>query len=167
MAGSTIGKDASLDQSGLDQPRDEARAGEVASPGALAADATLCFIGRIETPWRTRSDCPRQGDALTGPPCRLLVDARWIPALEGVEQLDALQVLYWMFEARRDLVRLAPRHATPRGPFALRAPTRPNPIASSIVSLVERQGAALIVRGLDCIDGTPLLDIKSWRGSPA
>ena len=147
------------------QSRDDARPGEVVSPGALPADATLCFIGRIETPWRSRSDCPRQGDPVGGPPCRLLVDARWVQALDGVERLAALQVLYWMFEARRDLVRLAPGHATPRGPFALRAPTRPNPIASSIVTLVERRGGAVVVRGLDCIDGTPLLDIKPWRGA--
>ncbi len=153
------------DQPESDQSHDGARHGEVISPGALPADATLCFIGRVETPWRSRSDCPRQGDAVAGPLCRLLVDDRWIPALEGVERLDALQVLYWMFEARRDLVRLSPRHATPRGPFALRAPTRPNPIASSLVTLVERRGGTLIVRGLDCVDGTPLLDIKPWRGA--
>ncbi len=156
-----------MDQPDPDGARDGAREGEVASPGALPADATLCFIGRIETPWRTRAECPRHGDALAGPPCRLVMDERWVPALEGVERLDALQVLYWMFEARRDLVRLSPRHATPRGPFALRAPTRPNPIASSIVTLVERRGGTLIVRGLDCLDGTPLLDIKSWRGAVA
>ncbi len=76
-----------------------------------------------------------------------------------------LQVLYWMHEARRDLVRLSPSGGTPRGPFALRAPTRPNPVASAIVTLVERRGAALIVRGLDCLDGTPLIDIKPWRGA--
>ena len=141
------------------------REGEVASEGPLPVDAELCFIGRIETPWRVRTECPRRGDAIDGPLCRLHVDARWVPALDGVEGHASLQVLYWMHEARRDLVRLVPRsHAEPRGPFALRAPTRPNPISSSIVTLVERRGSVLTVRGLDCLDGTPLLDIKPWRG---
>ena len=143
----------------------------VAAP--TRCDASLVFIGRIATPWHSRGDCPRQGDPVNGPECRLHLDPLWAPALDGVERLARLQVLYWMHEARRDLVRLAPRghdDATPRGPFALRAPTRPNPIASSIVALVgvERGAAPVItVRGLDCLDGTPLLDIKPWRGEQA
>ena len=143
--------------------RDAPREGEIVSPGPLAADATLCFIGRIETPWRDRGDCPRRGDAEAGPLCRLVLDPRWIPACDGLEPGAELQLLYWMHEARRDLVRLSPGHGPQRGPFALRAPTRPNPIASSRVVLVSREGAVLGVRGLDCVSGTPLLDIKPWR----
>lgn len=146
-----------------DDPDDPPREGEIVSPGPLSADAALTFIGRIETPWTARGDCPRRGDPQDGPLCRLVLDARWAPALDGLEPGAALQVLYWMHQARRDLVRLSPGHATPRGPFALRAPTRPNPIASSRVTLVEREGATLVVRGLDCLNGTPLLDIKPWR----
>ncbi len=136
----------------------------------VRADAALVFIGRIATPWRRRADCPRQGDPADGPECRLHLDPLWTAALDGIEAPVRLQILYWMHEARRDLVRLAPRghdDSRPRGPFALRAPTRPNPIASSIVALVGMErGVApvLIVRGLDCLDGTPLLDIKPWRG---
>lgn len=151
-----------------DAPDDGIREGEIVSPGALLADASLTFIGRIETPWATRSACPRRGDADAGPLCRLVLDARWAQACDGLAPGDALQVLYWMHEARRDLVRLTPGHGAPRGPFALRAPTRPNPIASSRVTLVARDGLArdgvvLEVRGLDCVSGTPLLDIKPWR----
>ena len=140
------------------------REGEVASEGALRSDATLCFIGRIETPWTRRADCPRQGDAQAGPLCRLVIDARWIDALRGIERHRELQVLYWMDQAQRDLVLLRPRGGAPAGPFALRAPTRPNPIASSIVTLVTQEDGVLIVRGLDCVAGTPLLDLKPWRG---
>ncbi len=143
--------------------RDAPREGEIVSEGPLAADATLCFIGRIETPWFTRADCPRRGDADGGPLCRIVLDARWLPACDGLEPGAELQVLYWMHEARRDLVRLSPGHGEQRGPFALRAPTRPNPIASSRVILVARDSATLEVRGLDCLSGTPLLDIKPWR----
>ena len=143
--------------------RDAPHEGEIVSPGPLAADATLCFIGRIETPWQARGDCPRRGDAEAGPLCRLVLDARWIPACDGLEPGTELQLLYWMHQARRDLVRLSPGHGPQRGPFALRAPTRPNPIASSRVVLVSRESTTLEVRGLDCMDGTPLLDIKPWR----
>ena len=51
------------------------------------------------------------------------------------------------------------------GTFALRSPVRPNPIASSIVRLVAINGTTLQVRGLDCIDGTPLIDIKPEHGA--
>jgi len=143
---------------------DELREGEiVASCGVVGSDATLCFIGRIETPWQARGGCPHHGDPVAGPLCRIVLAEGWVPALEGIEAHAKLQVLYWMHEARRDLVRLAPRGGSLRGPFALRAPTRPNPIASSIVALVERSGGVLTVRGLDCVSGTPLLDLKPWR----
>ncbi len=150
------------------------REGEIVIAAPPAADAILTFIGRIETPWTRRADCPRQGDRVAGPVCRIHLDAIWLPALDGVEAHGELQVLYWMHQARRDLVRLAPRSHGPdahslgdhpiRGPFALRAPTRPNPIASSMVALLGRDGTVLSVRGLDCLDGTPLLDLKPWRG---
>ena len=107
------------------------------------------------------------GRASHGPLCRLVVDPQWRAALEGIDRYAALQILYWMHEARRDLVRLSPRGGEQRGPFALRAPTRPNPIASSIVDLIFRQDNILTVRGLDCLDGTPLLDIKPWRTEDA
>ena len=76
-----------------------------------------------------------------------------------------------MHEARRDLVLQKPRAGTLHGTFALRSPVRPNPIASSLVELTGVKDGALLVRGLDCIDGTPLLDIKPdhcphRRGSP-
>ena len=84
----------------------------------------------------------------------------WVAALDGIERHDRLEVLYWMHEARRDLVRQSPRSGGSTGTFALRSPVRPNPIATSLVRLVAVEGACLLVRGLDCLDGTPLLDIK-------
>ena len=50
-----------------------------------------------------------------------------------------------------------------RGTFALRSPVRPNPIGTALATLVKREGAALLVRGLDCLDGTPLVDLKPDR----
>ena len=66
--------------------------------------------------------------------------------------------------ARRDLVLQSPRNnGATRGTFALRSPMRPNPTGTSLVRLIGIEGATLLVRGLDCLDGTPLLDIKPDR----
>ena len=70
-----------------------------------------------------------------------------------------------MDQARRDLLVQAPRHGDLRGTFALRSPVRPNPIALAVVALLGVEGATLTVRGVDCIDGTPLIDIKPYFAS--
>ncbi len=137
------------------------RPGEVAVEAPPPDDAALRFIGRIVTPFATRADCPRRGDAEAGPLCRLEIDPLWRQALTGLAAPRRIQVLYWMHEARRDLVLQAPRGAAgPVGTFALRSPVRPNPVASSVVALVAVEDGALVVRGLDCVSGTPLLDVK-------
>ena len=98
---------------------------------------------------------------MSGPICRIEIDARWRKALKGLEGRKHLQILYWMHEARRDLVTQTPNHTgVTTGTFALRSPNRPNPIASSLVSIVELLPDAILVRGLDCLDGTPLVDVK-------
>ncbi len=136
------------------------RAHEIALDAPLPEDASLAFIGRIETPWKRREDCPRRG-RLDGPNCTLILDPPWDRALAGIEGFEMLDVLYWLHESRRDLLVQNPSHSDRvRGTFALRSPVRPNPIGLSRVRLVRRAGNRLVVRGLDCIDGTPLLDIK-------
>lgn len=143
--------------------RGEIRPGEVAGAAPDRADATLAFIGRIRTPFATREDCPRQGSP-DGPVCRVEVDAPWRAALAGLAGGQRVELLYWMHLARRDLLLQAPRDApAPLGTFALRSPNRPNPIATSVATLVAVEEEALLVRGLDCVDGTPLLDIKPER----
>ncbi len=141
------------------------RPGEVAVPLPEHFDAQLYFIGRIRTPWTRQEDCPknaRESDAI----CTIEVDERWADALTDVESCSHLLVLYWMDRARRDLVLQVPRHyGEPRGSFALRSPVRPNPIAASVVRLIERNGRVLSVMGLDCLDGTPLLDLKPYFAS--
>jgi tRNA-Thr(GGU) m(6)t(6)A37 methyltransferase TsaA len=141
------------------------RPGEVAVPLPERSDAELYFIGRIRTPWALREDCPknaRESEAI----CTIEVDERWAEALTDIETCSHLLVLYWMDRARRDLVLQMPRHyREPRGSFALRSPVRPNPIATSVVRLVGRNGRVLQVVGLDCLDGTPLLDLKPYFAS--
>ncbi len=139
------------------------RPNERATDRPLRADAALTFIGKIRTPWTSREECPRQGRQ-DGPECRLVVEAPWDAALDGLEAGATLEVLYWLNRARRDLLSQSPAHVEgTRGTFALRSPARPNPIGTALVKLERREGSVLVVRGLDCLDGTPLLDIKPER----
>jgi tRNA-Thr(GGU) m(6)t(6)A37 methyltransferase TsaA len=141
------------------------RPGEQAVELPARTDAGVYFIGRIHTPWARREDCPknaRESEAV----CTIELDARWAPALKDVETCSHLVVLYWMDKARRDLVLQVPRHyGEQRGTFALRSPARPNPIAMSVVRLLKVEGNKLSVVGLDCLDGTALLDLKPYFAS--
>ena len=139
------------------------RPGERSVAPGPPADAALRFVGRLRTPWSAREACPRQGRQ-DGPECRTEVDEPWVDALDGVEAFETLEILYWLDRSRRDLVHQNPRHDDRTyGTFALRSPVRPNPIGTAMVRLVAREGAVMRVRGLDCLDGTPLLDIKPDR----
>ena len=131
-------------------------------------DAGIYFIGRIHTPWKERKDCPknaresREGGVI----CTIELDPRWAPALKDIETCTHLVVLYWMSRSRRDLVLQVPRHyGVGLGTFALRSPARPNPIAMSVARLLRVEGTRLSVVGLDCLDETPLLDIKPYFAS--
>jgi tRNA-Thr(GGU) m(6)t(6)A37 methyltransferase TsaA len=143
---------------------EDVRPGEIAVELPEKFDAGLYFIGRIRTPWTRRDDCPknaRGSDAV----CTIELDPRYAAALDGVSSCSHLVVLYFMDRARRDLLVQAPRHGARRGIFALRSPVRPNPVAMSVVRLVGTERAALKVVGLDCLDGTPLVDIKPYFAS--
>jgi tRNA-Thr(GGU) m(6)t(6)A37 methyltransferase TsaA len=142
----------------------EIRAGELAVELPAHFDAQVYFIGTIRTPWHSRLEAPRQG-RVDGPTCRIEVAPPWQRGLEGIEEFPSLEVLYWLHESRRDLVRQSPRNdGQARGLFSLRTPARPNPIGTSIVTLERVEGPVLFVRGLDCLDGTPLIDLKPERG---
>ncbi len=143
----------------------EIRASEVAIEPPPATDASLVFIGRIHTPWTSRLMTPRQGRP-DGPICRIEVFEPWRKALNGVDGFEQLEVLYWLHLSRRDLVMQCPANdGLARGTFSLRSPVRPNPVGTSIVTLVGIEDSTLLVRGIDCLDGTPLLDIKPERTS--
>ena len=139
------------------------REGEVAVDMPAAKDAGLVFIGRIRTPWTSRADAPRQGDR-NGPVCRLEIFDPWVPALKDVELYEHLEVIYWLHRSARNLVLQSPKKdGQTRGTFSLRSPVRPNPIGTSIVKFVGIEGSAVLVRGLDCLDETPLIDLKPDR----
>ena len=141
------------------------RVGENSLSLPPATDAALRFIGVIRTPWPDRDTCPRQGRT-DGPECRIVLHPEWQPALDGLEDYSNIEVLYWLTQSRRDLVTQSPRdNGQTIGTFALRSPVRPNPIGTSMVRLIRIDAAQVIVRGLDCIDGTPLIDLKPDRCS--
>lgn len=125
----------------------------------------LLQIGRIETPWATPEECPRNGRQLhPAPVCRVVVGTKWWPGLEGLDSFSHLIVLYRLHLGKEPLLTVVPPFdGRPRGVFATRAPCHPNQIGLSVVALEGIAGpGVLVVRNLDCVDGTPLLDIKPY-----
>jgi tRNA-Thr(GGU) m(6)t(6)A37 methyltransferase TsaA len=154
-----------MSKTGKSRGRSDLREGEIAVELPPSFDASLYYIGRIHTPWKRREDCPknpRESDAV----CTVELDPRWAEGLTGLETVSHVLLLYWMDKARRDLLVQSPRHyAERRGTFALRSPARPNPIAAAVARLLRIDGGTLSVVGVDCLDGTPLIDIKPYFAS--
>ncbi len=145
------------------QTHGELRPGEITVDPPPPTDAGLVFIGRIHTPWNERGEAPRRG-SLDGPVCRIEVFEPWVRALDGLERAERIEVIYWLHLSRRDLVVQNRGHAgILHGTFAIRSPVRPNPLGTSIVRLLGIENGSLMVRGMDCLDGTPLLDLKPER----
>jgi tRNA-Thr(GGU) m(6)t(6)A37 methyltransferase TsaA len=147
------------------------RPGEIPAPldpASLPGDASLVFIGRALTPWKTRGECPKnlREARERGKSAAIEIDQPWRQGLAEVEAGNAIIVLTWFDRTRRDLIVQAPRHRPgPAGVFAIRSPVRPNPIGLHVVRLVsiDAQSGRLEVDALDCLDQTPILDIKPWR----
>jgi len=131
----------------------------------MGSGPTLAPIGVIRTPFATIADCPRNGRAIDPPPlCRAVVDPAYIDGLASLEGFSHLILLYWLDRAGPAQLRFTPPFDdTERGVFATRAPRRPNPIGLSVVKFDGFESPeVLLVRNLDCVDGTPLLDIKPY-----
>ncbi|MBI3047072.1 MAG: tRNA (N6-threonylcarbamoyladenosine(37)-N6)-methyltransferase TrmO [Acidobacteria bacterium] len=86
--------------------------------------------------------------------------------LTDIEGFSHLIVL-WVFDRSEgfELIGTPPSDNRPHGVFATRSPKRPNPIGFTVVELLRRHGATLHVRGVDMLDGTPILDIKPYLSS--
>lgn len=97
---------------------------------------------------------------------QIIIDDRWTPALEGLEDFSHIIVLFWLNRVRDGvLLHVHPqgRHDMPTvGLFATRTPMRPNPIGLRVVQLVSREASVLNVRGLDAFNGSPVLDVKPY-----
>ena len=127
----------------------------------------LHAIGHLRTPFRLLAECPRNGRQIQPPPdCAAVVDAAYHPGLIDLEGFTHLILLYWLGpQDEPPLTITPPFDGRPRGVFATRAPARPNPIGLSVVRLLAIEGGTLKVRNLDCLDRTPLLDIKPYLPS--
>lgn len=96
------------------------------------------------------------------------IDAKWSELLDGIEEFSHIIVLFWMHKVPGNTpppVKVHPRGRADLplvGTFATRSPHRPNSIGLTIVKLIERRGNVLRVQGLDAVDGTPVIDIKSY-----
>jgi tRNA-Thr(GGU) m(6)t(6)A37 methyltransferase TsaA len=117
---------------------------------------------------RNSVTAPRTG-GWEGLESTIVVQDRWAGALDGLDGFSHIFVIYWIHlvseGARETTTHVHPR-GDPRiplqGVFATRSPVRPNPIGLKVVALLERRGNVLRVRGLDAIDGTPVLDLKPY-----
>jgi len=123
----------------------------------------LISIGIIKTPYNNISDCPKNISG-EGPMCEIIVKKKYEVGLFGLNKNTKIVVLYWLDKYEKtkpDLQVMS--HAdikNLRGVFSIRTPRRPNPIGLAIVNIIEIDENSIFVKGLDCIDGTTLIDIK-------
>jgi tRNA-Thr(GGU) m(6)t(6)A37 methyltransferase TsaA len=119
-------------------------------------------VGRVISPLIDLATAPKQGDE-GAPEATILFAGEFVAALEGIAAGDDVLVLAWLDRADRDVLRVHPRGDESRpetGVFATRSPDRPNPIGLHRVEVVSIDGATMTVRGLEAVDGTPVLDVK-------
>jgi tRNA-Thr(GGU) m(6)t(6)A37 methyltransferase TsaA len=120
-------------------------------------------IGLIHTPFKDPSETPIQSSrsTITG---EVEVFLDFIEGLDGVEEFSHLILLYaWHLAPKAERLKVTPfLDDQEYGVFATRYPCRPNPIGISFVQLLGRDGNRLKIRGVDMLDGTPLLDIKPY-----
>jgi tRNA-Thr(GGU) m(6)t(6)A37 methyltransferase TsaA len=126
-------------------------------------------IGAVESALTDSAAAPKQGDE-GAPDAWLVFEPGVIEALEGTQPGDRVIVLTWLDRARRDILQVHPRD-DPRNPmrgvFATRSADRPNPIGLHEVEVLSIERERLRVRGLEAIDGTPILDLKPVLGPRA
>lgn len=123
-------------------------------------------IAIVRTPFSTTSEIPKGLDARHVEDGVIEVDPAFEEGLLDIEGFSHLYVL-WHFHKSEGYELLAhpPSDDRPHGVFATRSPQRPSPIGLTVVKLLRREGRMLHVRGVDMLDGTPVLDIKPYLSS--
>lgn len=129
---------------------------------------TMRPVGYVRSPFRTTAEIPKGLGAEH--PEEGVIEV--LPELaEGLTDIEGFSHLFviWVFDRSEGFALLVqpPSDDRPHGIFATRSPRRPNPIGLSVVELLRRDGNRLVVRGVDQLDGTPVLDIKPVLSSPA
>jgi tRNA-Thr(GGU) m(6)t(6)A37 methyltransferase TsaA len=123
-------------------------------------------IGVARTPYTDRAQIPKGPGATHMAEGTLEIQPHLLEGLTDIEGFSHLYVI-WVFDRAEgyDLLSTPPTDTTAHGVFATRSPRRPNPIALTVVSLLGRDANRLRVRGVDMLDGTPILDIKPYLSS--
>jgi tRNA (adenine37-N6)-methyltransferase len=124
------------------------------------------LIGHARTPYTTTQQIPKGLGAKHDAEGVLDILAEFEAGLTDVEAFSHLFVI-WVFDRSEgfELLGTPPIDNRPHGVFATRSPRRPNPIGLTVVELLRREGARLHVRGVDMLDGTPILDLKPYLSS--
>lgn len=131
----------------------------------MATTAEVCVIGTARTPWSRREDAPHQPTA--DPTCEgtLEIEPEYRAALADLDSFRRIWVLFLFDRSRGWAPRVKPPRGGPkRGVFATRAPNRPTQIGLTTVELlgVDVSSGSVQVRGIDLLDGTPILDLKPY-----
>ena len=124
-------------------------------------------IGAVESPLSDPASAPKQGDE-GAPEAWLAFERSVAEGLSGIRAGDELIVLTWLHLARRDVLRVHPRGDASRpleGVFRTRSPARPNPIGLHRVEVAAVDGSRILVRNLEAVDGTPIIDVKQALSS--
>jgi formylmethanofuran dehydrogenase subunit E len=120
----------------------------------------LKIIGVVHSPYKSISDAPFQGKNEIS---EIEVDRDYLEGLQDIEGFTHLHILFWLHKSTDfSLLVKTPWDTIPHGIFSTRSPHRPNPIGHAVVELVERKNNKIIVKGLDAIEGTPIIDIKPY-----
>lgn len=132
---------------------------------SLLGEMELVPIGVIHSPYQEQVQAPRQG-RLSENLITLEIHPQFAAAMDGMGRCSHLIVLYWGDRANRETLQSrTPFSQVPVGVFSSRSPNRPNPIAFCVAELVRQEGNCLIVRGVDALNGSPLLDIKAYAAA--
>jgi tRNA-Thr(GGU) m(6)t(6)A37 methyltransferase TsaA len=123
-------------------------------------------IGYIKSPYKSTQQIPKGFGAKHDAEGTLEILPQFEVGLADVEGFSHLFVL-WVFDRSEgfELLGTPPIDDRPHGVFATRSPRRPNPIGLTVVELLRREAASLHVRGVDMLDGTPILDLKPYLSS--
>ncbi|WP_067519062.1 tRNA (N6-threonylcarbamoyladenosine(37)-N6)-methyltransferase TrmO [Endozoicomonas ascidiicola] len=127
-------------------------------------DAQLVSVGTISTPYTTLSECPFNVDEQNGALCELHIAEEYREGITGLKVGEKIDIMYWLHNSERK-VSVEKSHMKNDGDesfgtFAMRTPFRPNPIGLAKLTIVEVGDGSIFVRGLDCLDGTHIVDIK-------
>jgi tRNA-Thr(GGU) m(6)t(6)A37 methyltransferase TsaA len=155
---------------GLEAVRELAAKGRTGDPLAITTDGTIHItmrsIGEVRSPYHDVAAIPKGLGAEHAAEGVLEIRQELEPGLADIEGFSHVFVI-WCFHRvdRVELTAHPPSDDRPHGVFATRSPQRPNPIGLTVVELLRREGRTLHVRGVDMLDGTPILDVKPYLSS--